>query len=184
MLDSTLKFVKLRDSLSYIWLELQLAIVLNLSRFSGSVVSVVEESYRRPGFYIATALTPDGGGPGSPLSPQLPKKTATWGLSRALYGTLYPASNCAGKGSLNLYCRPCCRGNVLVANCKRDQATLAINSAGASAANEVKHRYRNLFQLKLTLLGVALVCKEGGSEKGAWLIRRKALCSVCWHWLE
>ena len=57
-----------------------------------------------------------------------------------------------------LYCRPCCRCNVLEEFCKRDQATLPINSAGASAANEVKHRYRNLFQLKKTLLHFASVC--------------------------
>ena len=38
---------------------------------------------------------------------------------------------------------------VTVAFCKGDQAALAINSANASAANEVKHRYRNLFQLAI-----------------------------------
>ena len=41
------------------WVELQLGIILNLGRFSGSVLSVVEEPYQRPCFYIATALNPD-----------------------------------------------------------------------------------------------------------------------------
>ena len=109
----------------------------------------------------------------------------------------YPASNCAENASFNLDKRPRVLYNpadsshrrffllstcdVEEAVCKRDQATLLINSAPASSANEVKHRRCNLFQRKLASPAcVALVCKEGrcGSEKGAWMIRRKPLCSA------
>ena len=130
------------------------------------------------------------------LLQHLPKKAATWGLSEALYGSaLIPPLIVRKTPALTwindrAYCTTLLilhTGGLLStcdveeAVCKRDQATLLINSAPASSANEVKHRRCNLFQRKLASPAcVALVCKEGrcGSEKGAWMIRRKALCSA------
>ena len=73
-------------------------------RFSGTGLSVVEEPYRRPCFYTAchSSESRSGEQAGWHLLQQLPKKTATWGLSEALYGPSYPASNCAGKGNFTL----------------------------------------------------------------------------------